>query len=157
MNSALSSRLPLKMLHRIGDVHFLAINPGFFECLIHDFPCRSDEWFACDIFVITRLFADEHNRRALWAFSKHRLRGALVKMTRRAFARRLAHLVQTGCIWRPRRSRVFFVVRWHPDYESKINAELYVVVAPDRNGDKVAAVHPNRPYQNDARNISPHS
>ena len=44
MNPAFPAGLLLKMLHRVRDINFFAINSGFFERLIHDFPSRPDEW-----------------------------------------------------------------------------------------------------------------
>jgi len=86
-----SAWLPFEVLYRVGDVHFLAIDSRFFERLIHDFSGGPNERFARDVFVIARLFANEHDRRALWAFAKDSLRCSFVKMTRRAFARRGEH------------------------------------------------------------------
>ena len=82
------------MFHRVRDVNFLAINSRFFERLVHDFPSRSNKWFTLLIFVIPRLFADQHDRCVFRTFAKNGLCSALVEMTRRAFARRVAHLGQ---------------------------------------------------------------
>ena len=79
------------MLNRVGDVHCLPIYSRLFQRLIHDFSGGSNERFARDVFVIAGLFANEHDRRALWPFAKHSLRGPLVKMARRAAPRRFAH------------------------------------------------------------------
>ena len=83
------------MLYRVRDVNFLAIDSRFFQRLIHDFSSRSDKRFTLLIFVIARLFANEHDRRVFRTFPKHGLCGPLVEMTRRAFARRVAQLGQT--------------------------------------------------------------
>jgi len=83
------------MLYRIRDVNFLAINSCFFERFVHDFSGWSDKRFALLILVIARLFADQHDGRLFWTFTKDSLRGTLVEMTRRTFARRIAQLGQT--------------------------------------------------------------
>jgi len=90
MNPALPTRLPFEVFHRVRDVNFLAINSRFFEGLIHDFSSGSNEGFTLLIFVIARLLADQHDRCVFRAFAKHGLCSPLVKMTRFAFARRVA-------------------------------------------------------------------
>ena len=82
------------MLYCIRDINLFAIDSGFFERLIHDFPSGSYKWFTGDIFGISRLFADQHDRCALGTFAKHRLRRALVEVTRRALSRRFTHFGQ---------------------------------------------------------------
>ncbi len=79
------------MFHRIRDVNFLAIDSRFFERLIHDFPGRANKWFTLLIFVVSRLFADQHDRRVFRTLPEYGLCGPLVEMTCRAFARRIAH------------------------------------------------------------------
>ena len=82
------------MFHRVRDVNFLAINSRFFQRLVHDFASWSNKRFTLLIFVVARLFADQHDRRVFRAFTKHGLGSPLVEVTRRAFARRVAHLGQ---------------------------------------------------------------
>ena len=94
MNPAFPARLPFEMFHCIRDVNFLAINSRFFQRLVHDFPSGPDERFTLLIFVIARLFPDQHDRRVFRTFAKHGLCGPLIEMTRRAVARRAAHLGQ---------------------------------------------------------------
>jgi hypothetical protein len=94
MNPALPTGLPFEVFHRVRNVNFLAINSRFFEGLIHDFSSGSNEGFTLLIFVIARLFADQHDRRVSRAFAKHGLCSPLVEMTRFAFARGVAHLGQ---------------------------------------------------------------
>ena len=95
MNSAFAARLPLKMFHRVGDVNLRAIDSSFLERAIHDFPSRTNEWFARHIFVIARLFANQHHRCALRPFAKDSLGRSLVQMTRSAIGRCFAHRRQT--------------------------------------------------------------
>jgi len=82
------------MFHRVRDVNFPAINSRFFQCLVHDFPSRSNKRFTLLIFVIARLLADQHDRHVFRSLAKHGLRGPLVEMTCRAFERCLSHLGQ---------------------------------------------------------------
>ena len=94
MNPALPTGLPFEVLHRVRDVNFPAINSRFFERPIHDFSSGPNEGFTLLIFVIARLFADQHDRDVFRTFAKHGFCSALVKMTRCAYARRVAHLGQ---------------------------------------------------------------
>src|SRR5882724_5235430 len=79
MDSALTSRLPFEMLHRIRHINVASIDSSLFERLVHDFSCRSDERFASDILVIPRLFSNQHDWRGFGSLAKDSLRGALVK------------------------------------------------------------------------------
>jgi hypothetical protein len=82
------------MFHRVRDVKFLAINSRFFQRLIHDFSGWANKRFTLQIFVIARLFADQHDRRVFRTFTKDGLRGPFKEMACRAFDRRVAHLGQ---------------------------------------------------------------
>jgi hypothetical protein len=79
------------MLHRISNVNLTAIDARFFERTIHDFSRWSDKWFAGDIFVVSRLFAQQHDWRARGSFPKNGLRGAFVKRTGDTLARSFAN------------------------------------------------------------------
>src|SRR5205823_14339726 len=103
MNPAFPPGLPLEMFHRVRDVNFLAINSRFLERSVHDFSRGPNERFTLLIFVIARLFADQHDRRVLRAFAENSLCGPLVKMTRRAFGRSVAHVGQARYVSRSRR------------------------------------------------------
>src|SRR6478736_3154979 len=65
MNPAFATRLPFEMFHRVRDVNLRPINSSFVERTIHNLPSPTYEWFARDIFVIARLFANHHHRCAL--------------------------------------------------------------------------------------------
>jgi hypothetical protein len=91
MNSAFPARLPFEVFHRVGDVNLGTINASFLERTVHDFPSRTNEWFAGHIFVIARLFANQHHHCALRPFSKHSLGRSFVQMTRSAIGRGFAH------------------------------------------------------------------
>jgi hypothetical protein len=92
MNSAFPARFPLKVLYRIRNVNLASINSGFFKRPVHDLSCRPDERFAGDIFVIARLFPDQHHRCVPQPFPKHSLGGAFVKVTCGATARSFPQL-----------------------------------------------------------------
>jgi len=94
MDATFTAWLPFEMFHRIRDVNFFAIDPGFFESAIHDFSGWSDERFADHIFVIAGLLTDQHHRRLLWSFAKNGLRCALVQMTSSAILRGLTDSCQ---------------------------------------------------------------
>src|SRR4029077_19791902 len=92
MNSAFPARLPFEMFHRVRDINLLAINSRFFQRPVHDFSSWSHERFTLLIFVIAGLFANQHDRRVIRAFTKDGLRGPLVEMARRTFVSRVAYL-----------------------------------------------------------------
>src|SRR6185295_13522340 len=75
VDAAFPARFPLEVLDDIRDVDGLPIDAGFFERTVEKLPCRTDERMTPEVFVIARLFADQHERRALRAFAEDRLRG----------------------------------------------------------------------------------
>ena len=95
MNPAFAARLPLKMFHRVRDINLRSIDSSFLERAIHDFPSRTNEWFARDIFVIARLFANQHHRCALRPFAKDSLGRSFVQMTCSAMSCCFPHRGQT--------------------------------------------------------------
>jgi len=80
------------MLDRVGDVNLIAIDSRLRQRAIEDFSSRPDKRFSGDIFIIPRLLADQHDRRAFWSFAENGLRRAFVKMTRRAIAHCFANI-----------------------------------------------------------------
>src|SRR5215470_10274050 len=78
MNSTFTARLPLKVFHRVGNVNLRTIDSSFLERAIHDLPGRTNERFASNIFVIARLFANQHHWRALRSFTEDGLGCLLV-------------------------------------------------------------------------------
>ena len=109
MNPAFPARLPLKMLHCIRHINPRSINSSFLERLVHNFPSRTNERSSSDVLMISRLFANKHHRCALRAFPENCLRGALVKVTRLAIFRCLAHSRPTRRVWWPCRPRELFI------------------------------------------------
>ncbi len=88
MNPALATRLPFEMLHRVGDINIVTIDPGFAESAVEKLSRRADEQLPSEILLIARLLAQKHDRRALRTFTKHGLRSELVQMTGGATSRR---------------------------------------------------------------------
>ncbi len=95
MNSAFAAGLPFEVFHRVRDVNLRPIDSSVFKRAIHDFPSRTNKRFAGHIFVIARLFANQHHRCALRPFAKDSLGSALVQITRSAMCCGLAHRGQT--------------------------------------------------------------
>ena len=91
MNPAFAARLPFEMFNRVCNVNLRPIDSGVLERAIHDFPSRTNEWFARDIFVVAWLFANQHHRRMLWTLAKHGLGRALMQMACGALACRFAN------------------------------------------------------------------
>lgn len=58
VDTAFSTRLPLEMLHDVGDVGLAAINARFIQSLIQDSSGPTNKGSALQILVIARLFAD---------------------------------------------------------------------------------------------------
>ena len=73
MNPAFAPRLPFEVFHRVRDINLRPIDSSIRERAIHDFSRRANEWFACDVFVVAGLFANQHHGCALGAFAKHSL------------------------------------------------------------------------------------
>lgn len=126
MNAAFPTRFPLKMFHRIRDVYLGSINSSFFQRAIHDFAGRPDERFTGDVFVISRLFANEHQSRGLGALPKNGLRCSLVKMTRLAMLCCLAHGRPTCRVGRLSRARKLLIVRSHSPIINRNSHEIRV-------------------------------
>jgi len=95
MNPPFPAGLPFEVFHRVRDVNLRPINSSFLERAIHNFPSRTNERFARDIFVIARLFANQHHRCVLRPFAKNSLGRSLVQMTCSAVSCCFAHGGQT--------------------------------------------------------------
>ncbi len=77
------------MLHRVGDVNGVALDPRGFERLIEHSAGRAHEGFAGNVLLITGLLADEHNLRRLAAIAEHGLCCVLPQVARPAMRRRV--------------------------------------------------------------------
>jgi hypothetical protein len=77
VNPPLAARLPLEVLHHVGEIHIAEIDAGILERVTQQLAGWTDERFAFEIFSIARLLADEHDAGAARAVPEHRLRGVL--------------------------------------------------------------------------------
>src|SRR5262245_47906204 len=90
VDAPLAARLPVEVFHDVGDVDLLTIQACRFERAIEQLTGGADERTARSIFLIPRLFADEHHPRPPGAFSEDRLRGPLPQLAGMTVQRRLA-------------------------------------------------------------------
>src|SRR5262249_47489882 len=74
VNAALPTRLPLEVFDRVRDVHLVAVDAGFVECLVEHASRGTDKRMTCGVFLVTRLLTDEHHLRTNGTFTEHRLR-----------------------------------------------------------------------------------
>ena len=91
VQAALAARLEFEMLHRVGDVSAGPVEAGFFQCFVEYLSRRSNEWLAGEVFLVARLFADEHHRRIARAFAEHGLCCVPEQRTTRAAFRLVPH------------------------------------------------------------------
>jgi hypothetical protein len=80
------------------------------------FPAGPTKGFASNVFIISRLFADQHHHCALRTFAKDRLRRALVKVACLTIFRRLAHSRPARRVRRLCRTGKFFILLRHLYY-----------------------------------------
>jgi len=78
MNAPFTTWFPFEMFYRISDINVFAIDPGFCQRAVHDFAGGTDEGFSDNIFVISGLFADQHDWHLLRSFAKNRLGSAFI-------------------------------------------------------------------------------
>src|SRR5690242_6512799 len=77
VNAPLPTRLPLEMLHDVGDVDDLPIDSRLLERAVEQLARRSHEGMAVQIFFVSWLLTDEHDLRALRTFAEDGLRRVL--------------------------------------------------------------------------------
>jgi hypothetical protein len=80
VDPALAALLELEVLDRVGDVDRLALETRFGQGLVEYLAGRTDERRALAIFLISRLFADEHDPRGGRASAEDGLRGVTVEV-----------------------------------------------------------------------------
>ena len=76
----LALRLPLEVLHGVGDVDVAPRNPGFGQGLVQDLARRADEGMAGLVLLIAGLLADEDDRGLERSFSEDGLRGLFIEI-----------------------------------------------------------------------------
>src|SRR6476620_2818934 len=87
VDPSLPARNEFEMLNGIGDVNARAIDSSLFERGIEHFARGPDERATRQIFLVARLLTNEHDRCVERTLAEHRLRGVLVALAARAFAR----------------------------------------------------------------------
>jgi hypothetical protein len=80
MQPSLAAKFPLEVLDRICNVNRVAIYSCLFHAGVQKFPRWSDERLSGLVFLISRLFADEHDRRVCGSLSEYGLRGFTEKV-----------------------------------------------------------------------------
>jgi hypothetical protein len=96
MQAALAARLELEVLDRIGDVASRALEPGLLEADVEQASGRADERAACNILLVARLFADEHDVGLLRSLAEDELGGVLVEFAACAALRLMFKLIEAG-------------------------------------------------------------
>src|SRR5207253_10118470 len=84
----------LEVLHRIGDEYLRAIEPRIRQGAVQHAAGRPDEWLAGDVLVVSRLLADQHQRRRSQSLAGDDLGGIAIERTARALCFGLAKLAQ---------------------------------------------------------------
>src|SRR5688572_15779162 len=95
VNTPLAARLPLEMLHRVGDIHVVARDAGVSERFVKQRTGRPDERLALPILLIARLLAHEHHAGTLRPGAEHDLRRRLVEIASATFMCRCTKNLQT--------------------------------------------------------------
>src|ERR1700740_3686944 len=80
-------RRPLEMFYNIRDVDFIPVDAGFNERLIQQLSRRAHERAAGEVFLISGLFAYEHDRSLRRSLAENRLSCMLPKITGTAISR----------------------------------------------------------------------
>src|SRR5688500_1033942 len=104
VDAPLPSRLPLEMLHRVGDIDLVARDAGVRERLVEHRAGGADKRLALPILLIARLLADEHHARGARAGAEHDLRGGLIQIAAAALMRRRAQRLDACRLRDKRRS-----------------------------------------------------
>ena len=84
MDAPPATRLPLEVLHSVGDVCLPPVDPGFVHALVENPTGRADEGSPREILLVAGLLADEHDVGRLGAFAEHRLGRVSVEIAGRA-------------------------------------------------------------------------
>ena len=74
VEAALAHRLPLEVLHNVGDVNLFPVESFLFKAGIEQLAGGADKGMALEILLIARLFAYEHDASMFRSFAKDCLR-----------------------------------------------------------------------------------
>jgi hypothetical protein len=99
VDAAFAARLPFEMFYGVGDVDFFAVDAGFDESGVEQLASRAYEWTALEIFLISRLFADEHDLCVGPAFAEDGLGATLPEIAILAILGSFGQLGEGG-MWR---------------------------------------------------------
>jgi hypothetical protein len=80
MEAPLATPDPFEVLHRVGDVHFIAGNTRVFQRSVKHAAGWSDEGLTFLILDISRLLTHQHHTRMARPITKHSLRSIEVKI-----------------------------------------------------------------------------
>ncbi len=69
----------LKMLHSIGEVGFATLDARSLKSAVEELAGRSHEGAAEEVFLVSGLFANDHDFRIGWAFAHHGAGGGGMK------------------------------------------------------------------------------
>src|SRR5204862_593699 len=74
VDATLAARLPLEVLHRIGQIDVLARDSRLCQRPVEFVTGGAHERLALPIFLVSGLLADEHDARGRWTGTEHDLR-----------------------------------------------------------------------------------
>lgn len=114
VNAAFAFWFPFEVLHRVGDVHFLAINSRFDERFVQQLSRWTDKRFAREIFVIARLFTDEDDFGVARAVTENSLRSGFPQRTGLTIARDFLKFADRWARWNQGRGSFHFRRRTMP-------------------------------------------
>src|SRR5262245_42546676 len=96
VNAPLAARLPVEMLHDVGHIDLLPIDPRGVERAGEQLAGRADKRPADSILLIAGLLTDEHESGLPRPFAEDRLRAALPQFARLAARGGVSHAWQRG-------------------------------------------------------------
>ena len=83
MDAAFATWCEFEMFHRIGDIGLRPVQPRLCCDLVKKLPCRADKGPPAQVFLVTGLFADNHQLGTHRPFPRHGLgRVAMQRATR---------------------------------------------------------------------------
>src|SRR5205085_6925646 len=85
VDAPLAPRLPLEMLHGVGDIHLMARNARSVQRLVEHRAGGADKRRALTVFLVARLLADKHHACLVWTGAEDDLRGRFVEIAAAAF------------------------------------------------------------------------
>src|SRR5690348_8252165 len=74
VDAPLAARTPLEVLDGVRHIDVVACDAGGLERLVEHVARRTDERMTGDVFLVSRLFADQHHPRIRASLAEHRLR-----------------------------------------------------------------------------------